>query len=315
MATFDRACVVNLFWRGSRSEQHGTSCGILLNTQTGLVLAHASCLAPYAEKGDLDLLNMTLSDLHRLDCEVLLQEDRLEGSNSDKEGPVSSSRRVVTKVGANHLDNSGHALVNESGPNFGVEDHNAHKVRGLGEAGNLEKLRQRRSKFYAYSKFSAKAVNIFHCEAVVEALDELMPSSSWELLDRTETHKDLKVTGDSHNNRRKRVEKSEEELAEVNRKLLGSFVVLSLNNWSSYASRMDVRSTMQCRRGDAVEIVSTPFAGLKPDAFLNSLSRGVVSNLGGKDNCLLLSDARCILGGEGAPLYTFDRLGASQPTR
>ncbi|KAJ4448582.1 hypothetical protein ANN_10601, partial [Periplaneta americana] len=61
------------------------------------------------------------------------------------------------------------------------------------------------------------------------------------------------------------------------------------------------------RRGQNVTVESTPFGNYY---FYNSVSDGIVSNVVGPDNCLVLTDARSALGCEGGPIYvTFRRSG------
>ena len=56
--------------------------------------------------------------------------------------------------------------------------------------------------------------------------------------------------------------------------------------------------------GDAVYVVGTPFGSLSPTVFLNSVSKGVLSNIAGACHELLLTDARCMPGTEGGAVYT-----------
>jgi len=55
--------------------------------------------------------------------------------------------------------------------------------------------------------------------------------------------------------------------------------------------------------GSVVYVVGTPFGNLSPVVFLNSVSKGVLSNVAGTDQALLLTDARCIPGTEGGAIY------------
>lgn len=55
--------------------------------------------------------------------------------------------------------------------------------------------------------------------------------------------------------------------------------------------------------GGALYIVGTPFGNLSPSVFLNSVSKGIVSNLAGEQQELILTDARCIPGTEGGVIY------------
>lgn len=55
--------------------------------------------------------------------------------------------------------------------------------------------------------------------------------------------------------------------------------------------------------GDVVYVVGTPFGNLSPAVFMNSISKGVLSNVAGDWHDILLTDARCIPGTEGGAIY------------
>ncbi|KAM6265369.1 peroxisomal leader peptide-processing protease isoform 1-T1 [Spheniscus humboldti] len=57
------------------------------------------------------------------------------------------------------------------------------------------------------------------------------------------------------------------------------------------------------RKGEGLLACGSPFGALCPDLFLNTLSRGVVSNLAGEENALILTDARCLPGTEGGGAF------------
>ncbi|XP_075573474.1 peroxisomal leader peptide-processing protease [Pelecanus crispus] len=57
------------------------------------------------------------------------------------------------------------------------------------------------------------------------------------------------------------------------------------------------------RKGEWLVACGSPFGALCPDLFLNTLSRGVVSNLAGEENALVLTDARCLPGTEGGGAF------------
>ncbi|XP_061857670.1 peroxisomal leader peptide-processing protease [Colius striatus] len=67
-----------------------------------------------------------------------------------------------------------------------------------------------------------------------------------------------------------------------------------------WAARADAGSL---RRGEGLLACGSPFGALCPDLFLNTLSRGVVSNLAGERNALILTDARCLPGTEGGGAF------------
>ncbi|NXF06445.1 TYSD1 protease, partial [Smithornis capensis] len=64
------------------------------------------------------------------------------------------------------------------------------------------------------------------------------------------------------------------------------------------------RASAGClRKGQALLVCGSPFGDLCPELFLNTLSRGVVSNLAGEENALVLTDARCLPGTEGGAVF------------
>lgn len=76
----------------------------------------------------------------------------------------------------------------------------------------------------------------------------------------------------------------------------------------------DVRSTIcqsssSLQKGDPVVACGSPFGSLCPDLFLGTLSRGIISNLSGEDNAIILTDARCLPGTEGGGLFRMNSPG------
>ncbi|XP_067241415.1 peroxisomal leader peptide-processing protease isoform X1 [Chanodichthys erythropterus] len=57
------------------------------------------------------------------------------------------------------------------------------------------------------------------------------------------------------------------------------------------------------KKGCHVIACGSPFGGLCPDLFMNSISKGIVSNLAGDGNALILTDARCLPGTEGGGVF------------
>uniref|UniRef100_A0A8D0F3C6 Peroxisomal leader peptide-processing protease n=1 Tax=Strix occidentalis caurina TaxID=311401 RepID=A0A8D0F3C6_STROC len=62
-------------------------------------------------------------------------------------------------------------------------------------------------------------------------------------------------------------------------------------------------SAGRLQKGEGLLACGSPFGALCPDLFLNTLSRGVVSNLAGEENALVLTDARCLPGTEGGGAF------------
>uniref|UniRef100_A0A9J7ZBK6 Peroxisomal leader peptide-processing protease n=1 Tax=Cyprinus carpio carpio TaxID=630221 RepID=A0A9J7ZBK6_CYPCA len=57
------------------------------------------------------------------------------------------------------------------------------------------------------------------------------------------------------------------------------------------------------KKGCHVIACGSPFGGLCPDLFMNTISKGIVSNLAGGENALILTDARCLPGTEGGGVF------------
>lgn len=57
------------------------------------------------------------------------------------------------------------------------------------------------------------------------------------------------------------------------------------------------------KKGHAVLACGSPFGSFCPDLFMSTLSKGIVSNLAGEENALILTDARCLPGTEGGGLF------------
>ncbi|KAG2462481.1 TYSD1 protease, partial [Polypterus senegalus] len=57
------------------------------------------------------------------------------------------------------------------------------------------------------------------------------------------------------------------------------------------------------QKGDLIFSCGSPFASFCPDIFMNTLSKGIVSNLAGPRNALILTDAVCLPGTEGGGIF------------
>ncbi|KAM8924415.1 peroxisomal leader peptide-processing protease [Pelodytes ibericus] len=101
---------------------------------------------------------------------------------------------------------------------------------------------------------------------------------------------------------------SEEEYVELRNDLayLHWFAVLKLQSpVSNEAARISFMPASKLLKGGPVYACGSPFGSFYPDIFLNTISRGVVSNLAGKHNVVLLTDARCLPGSEGGGIFAF----------
>lgn len=139
----------------------------------------------------------------------------------------------------------------------------------------------------------AKLKSFFECKALKRALHHVMPSDAWQFVDGMPSD-----TSDSCDDASK-AHKDDELFYHF----LPYFMLFQLSDWSPFESELRIKKGLQNHIGDPVEICATPFGGLNPDVFLNSRSRGIISNMAGSRNVLLLTDARCVPGSEGGGLF------------
>ncbi|XP_021349458.1 peroxisomal leader peptide-processing protease-like [Mizuhopecten yessoensis] len=136
---------------------------------------------------------------------------------------------------------------------------------------------------------------IFQCWSLRQVLSKLLPAGSWDFVEN------LTDVDQGNEKREKRNQNSPEYYS-----LLPCFLLLKIRNWKPFESVLDVRLSVNNQQGDRVEIQSTPFGSVSPEIFFNCRSQGIISNLSGKNNILILTDARCIPGAEGGALYFCD---------
>lgn len=72
---------------------------------------------------------------------------------------------------------------------------------------------------------------------------------------------------------------------------------------STHAGTIPWQSCSYLQKGCPVVACGSPFGSLCLDLFISTLSRGIISNLAGEDNAVILTDARCLPGTEGGGLF------------
>lgn len=138
---------------------------------------------------------------------------------------------------------------------------------------------------------------IFVQPGVKESLARIMPASQgWKLIEN----------------------EKKEYVGALERLIFSTFVVLQLlpdddkrNDLVMKASNEEVINLAKrmlslssfSSKGTTVYVESSPFGSLVPGVFLNSLSSGIISNVGNTAADIMLTDARCIMGSEGAPVF------------
>ncbi|XP_068111603.1 peroxisomal leader peptide-processing protease-like [Hyperolius riggenbachi] len=84
------------------------------------------------------------------------------------------------------------------------------------------------------------------------------------------------------------------------------FAVLKLQSVIGMNIKMDIMQSSRLVKGSTVFACGSPFGSFYPDIFLNTISKGVLSNMAGDGNVVLLTDARCLPGSEGGGIYLFE---------
>lgn len=85
------------------------------------------------------------------------------------------------------------------------------------------------------------------------------------------------------------------------------FAVLKLQSPPTQAkSRLDAMKSSGVVKGSTVFACGSPFGSFYTDIFLNTVSKGVISNIAGDGNVVLLTDARCLPGSEGGGVYLIE---------
>ncbi|XP_005991422.1 peroxisomal leader peptide-processing protease [Latimeria chalumnae] len=85
---------------------------------------------------------------------------------------------------------------------------------------------------------------------------------------------------------------------------LNWFAVLKLQGACKYGKeQVPSIAATSLQKGHEIFTCGSPFGSFCPDIFMNTLSRGIVSNLAGEGNVLILTDARCLPGTEGGGVF------------
>ena len=236
-------------------EDEGTCSGIIIDSQKGLVLTHASLIYPLATK----------IKKQKLQC---LRQTGVAHGNLFKGGI-----QTTVLLPSQDLNNgkSGDSQVKDKKGNY-----------------NPAVLNCNFDEEFNTLTYNAKLKSVFECRPLKRTLHRMMPNDSWQFIDSVNTSND-------------KAKSLEDE--ELFYHLLPCFVLFQLKNWEPFESDLLVKKGLSNHLGDPIEICATPFGGLNPEVFLNSRARGIISNMAGPRNVLLLTDARCVPGSEGGALF------------
>ncbi|KAM4702854.1 peroxisomal leader peptide-processing protease [Rhinophrynus dorsalis] len=71
-------------------------------------------------------------------------------------------------------------------------------------------------------------------------------------------------------------------------------------------NKISLMKSSKLLKGSVVFACGSPFGSFYPDIFLNTVSKGVLSNMAGNRNVVLLTDARCLPGSEGGGIFAIE---------
>ncbi|GFO26831.1 peroxisomal leader peptide-processing protease-like [Plakobranchus ocellatus] len=270
------ACVVTAVFPDSKENKH-SACGVLLNPSEGILLCHGSILADFG-----------------LSEHILLSKIKAGEVISNSDFNECSFTVLLDKCWR-----SANLLVTQSPSIVTAGDVNANHEEEI-----------------AFSPLTCKFLGAFRNFDFHDAVCKTMPEDNWTFASGPE--EDSVSSGNKSN-----IANSEDHTNSIAFQLLSYFVLLQcpslvhqVNQLPSPLMRTMLAENLirneQCEVGSEAEIISTPFGGLNPHVFFNSYSRGVISNVSGRKGCWILTDARCIPGSEGGPLFTIQLDGTRQ---
>ncbi|CAG5123658.1 unnamed protein product, partial [Candidula unifasciata] len=249
-----------------------SACGILLSPSRGIILSHGSILTELCLK-DKSLYSSLKhehvikgSDLHSSKFEVLIDDRWSTRFESTHPAPIA-------RESSDNLSEPGRNTVTSA----------------------------------SFIRVKCVLLYAFRNADFAKTLAKIMPDSNWTFT--TDCSEDS-TSEDSTSLQQHDMTDIDENNVCFN--LLSYFLLLkiaplSLNSQNNYllsSLRPLLLKSHNCQIGDFAEIVATPFGSQNPLLFFNSFSRGVVCNVSGTQGCWILTDARCIPGSEGGPLFT-----------
>lgn len=263
-------CIVKLNVHNIQEEC--SACGVLLNPNQGIIVSHGSLLTELCLKDKSFYSSLKLghvmkgSDLNGSKFEALIDGRWSAQSESVHASPAARE-----------------ASYNLSEPEISTESS------------------------VSFTRVKCVLLFAFRNVDFSKAVARIMPDSNW-----TFTTDFSDNSADENSTYLQQHDMTDADENSICFSLLSYFLVLkiaplSLNSQNGYllsALRPLLSRSHNCQIGNIAEIIATPFGSQNPSLFFNSFSRGVVCNVSGMQGCWILTDARCIPGSEGGPLFT-----------
>nr|XP_006812293.1 PREDICTED: peroxisomal leader peptide-processing protease-like [Saccoglossus kowalevskii] len=158
-------------------------------------------------------------------------------------------------------------------------------------------------------RFPARPVIAWDCPSLINVLHTFFPSSDgWRFVDDAHS---VSMTTDERKDYLNYDEQSiqpipsKSETALTANDLMTWFVLLKIECWENCRTDpVKILPSSRLIQGQSLITIATPFASICPMVFFNSQSSGIVSNVAGNNNTLIMTDARCLPGTEGGAVYT-----------
>ncbi|BFZ04262.1 hypothetical protein BsWGS_07301 [Bradybaena similaris] len=263
-------CVVKMNIHNIQDEC--SACGVLLNPYQGIIVSHGSILTELCLKDKSFYSSLKLGHV--------IKGSDLNGSKFE-------------------------ALIDGR---WAVQCESAHAVPAARETSyNLSDPEKNTELSVSFTRVKCVLLYAFRNVDFSKAVARIMPDSNWTFT--TDFSDNSTVENSSYLQQHDTTDADENSICF---NLLSYFLVLkiaplSLNSQNGYllsALRPLLLRSHNCQIGNIAEIIATPFGSQNPSLFFNSFSRGVVCNVSGTQGCWILTDARCIPGSEGGPLFT-----------
>ena len=290
LTEYHNPCIVEVdSGSDNAAKQIGTSCSGVLLGSAGYVLTHSTAI-----------MQCLHQDAHLY--ETLLKKHSLSSQHFE----ALNVRVILEKVDCRTVVKATDRTMN----NFNVEASDAsYKTTDLGHLQNntSEILSQDSSgrNVNRTERHDAGIVFVWKVESFSNALKKLMPKSDgWKFYDNKDSEQTSENSEEAKTCTESQINRNDDIDPDKVSDFLPFFVLLHIKD-SSYVkhSHTTAADCSHLERGWKALIVGSPFGNLSPDVFMNSASQGIISNVSGHNNSLLLTDARCISGCEGGPLY------------
>ncbi|RDD40318.1 Peroxisomal leader peptide-processing protease [Trichoplax sp. H2] len=165
----------------------------------------------------------------------------------------------------------------------------------------IVKLENNNRKSSSFMALECQLRSRWYCRQVQEVLDNSMPSHRWSFTIPPEKQWDNMDDGTKAANTNPLAEENHSN-QKSDPSVITQFLLLQITDTNKKflnSDPIEMADRRLLKRGDVVEVISTPFGDSYPLIFYNSSTKGIISNICGKKNQLFLTDARCLAGSEG----------------